>query len=83
MQGAVGAAGSALRTGLGASLSFLVSKAFLLLQLIKRLALMAIEALKGLARRLRELAASAQRPERDASGEEENAHGLDRGNGQT
>lgn len=67
----VGAVGSTLRTGIGASLSFVIPKALLLLQLIRRLALMALEALRDLARRLRELATSAsRRPDQDDEDDE-------------
>jgi hypothetical protein len=66
--GVVGAVGSTLRTGVGASLSFLIPKALVLLLLIRRLVLMALEALRDLARRLRERATSASRRP-DASGE--------------
>jgi hypothetical protein len=67
----ISAVGSTLRTGIGASLSFVIPKALLLLQLIRRLALMALEALRDLARRLRELATSAsRRPDQDDEGTE-------------
>jgi hypothetical protein len=68
----IGTAVAAVRTGLGASLSFLVSRALLLLQLVKRLAMMALEALQGLANRLRERGASARRPDLDTAEDEEN-----------
>ena len=68
----IGTAAAAVRTGLGASLSFLVSRALLLLQLIKRLAKMALDALQGLANRLRERGASARRPDLDTAEDEEN-----------
>jgi hypothetical protein len=65
-KGVVGSVGSTL----GVSFSFLVAKAAILLELIKRLALMAVNALKDLARRLRELAASrSDRPEAHVDGE--------------
>ena len=54
LQGTVGTVVSTLRTGVGAGLSLVVHKALLLLQLLRRIALQAIEALRQLARRLRE-----------------------------
>jgi len=72
---AVRTVGPVLRTGLGTSLGFLVSSALILLQLIKRLAMMALEAIERLGQRLRERAASrrAQSAEQDedAGGREE------------
>ena len=58
VQGTVGAVSSVVRTGLGTSLWFLVSKALILLQLIKRLALMALDVIERLAQRVRERAAT-------------------------
>jgi hypothetical protein len=79
VRGVVGTAvrtvGPVLRTGLGTSLGFLVSKALILLHLIKRLAMMALEAIERLGQRLRERAAArrAQSAEQDedAGGREE------------
>jgi hypothetical protein len=51
---AAGAVGSAVRIGAGMSLSFLIGKALLLLELIKRLCVATLDALSSLAGRLQE-----------------------------
>lgn len=54
VQGAARTVGPVLATGAGVAYSFLIAKAMLLLELIKRIALLLSDALRNLARRMRE-----------------------------
>jgi hypothetical protein len=54
--------GPVLRSGVAASLSFVVARSLLLLQLIKRIALMALEAITNLLQRWLDRLASSGTP---------------------